>query len=80
MVLSNGAKNARNAQKISNRPTCGGGAKKAGTAPKIGWIVTSNLMLTGAAVLPPQNVLVCPNYGHVATRTQRIGYRATLGP
>ena len=74
MVLMNAAKNARNVASITNRPTCGGSAKKAGLAPRVGWYLTNNTMLIGA----PQSVpLFTVNY-HI-TQTQKYGYRATIG-
>lgn len=67
----NAGKMARNAASIVNRPTCGG-SKKAGTAPRVGWYLSSNTMLMGA----PQSVpLFCiPNR---TIQTQSYGYRAT---
>lgn len=71
MVYMSGGKMARNAASIVNRPTCGGNSK-AGTAPRVGWFLSSNTMLMGA----PQSVpLVCrPNY---TIQTQKYGYHAT---
>jgi hypothetical protein len=73
MVLYSAGKAARNAASITNRPTCGG-PKKAGTAPRVGWYLTSNTMLIGA----PQSVprMCVPN---LTTQTQKYGYRATIG-
>jgi hypothetical protein len=73
MVLMNAGRNARNVASITNRPTCGGN-KKAGTAPRVGWFLSSNPMLIGA----PQSVpLICrPNY---TIQTQKYGYHATHG-
>ena len=73
MVYYSGSRNARHAASITNRPTCGGN-KKAGTAPRVGWFLSSNTMLIGA----PQTVpLVCrPNY---TIQTQKYGYHATHG-
>jgi hypothetical protein len=73
MVLMNAGKNARHVQSIINRPTCGGD-KKAGTAPRVGFYLSSNTMLIGA----PQSVpLICmPNR---TIQTQQYGYRATHG-
>lgn len=69
----NSAKAARNAASLINRPTCGG-SKKAGTAPRVGWYLSSNVNLVGA----PQSVpLFCiPNR---TIQTQSYGYRATHG-
>ena len=73
MVYMSGGKMARNAASITNRPTCGGNSK-AGTAPRVGWFLSSNTMLMGA----PQSVpLICrPNY---TIQTQKYGYHATHG-
>ena len=73
MVLMSAGKAARNAASLINRPTCGG-PKKAGTAPRVGWYLSSNVNLIGA----PQTVpLFCiPNR---TTQTQKTGYRATIG-
>jgi hypothetical protein len=69
-----GSKMARNAASITNLPTCGGTAKKAGTAPRVGWYLTSNTMLIGA----PQTVpLFCIPSRTI--QTQKYGYRATIG-
>jgi hypothetical protein len=75
MVYYGGSRNARNAASICNRTNVGGGtAKKAGTAPRVGWYLTSNTMLIGA----PQSVplFTIPNR---TIQTQRYGYRATIG-
>ena len=74
MVYYSGSRMARNAASITNRPNCGGSAKKAGTAPRVGWYLSSNTMLMGA----PQSVpTVCiPNR---TVQTQKTGYRATIG-
>ncbi len=65
---------ARNAASITNLPTCGGTAKKAGTAPRVGWYLTNNTMLIGA----PQSVprFCIPSR---TIQTQKYGYRATIG-
>jgi hypothetical protein len=74
MVYMSGSKMARNAASITNLPTCGGTAKKAGTAPRVGWYLTSNTMLIGA----PQTVpLFCIPSRTI--QTQKYGYRATIG-
>lgn len=74
MVLMNAGRNARNVASITNRPTCGGTAKKAGIAPRVGWYLTNNTMLMGA----PQSVpLTCTVSRTV--QTQKYGYRATIG-
>ena len=73
MVYMSGSRNARNQASLINRPTCGGN-KKAGTAPRVGWYLSSNVNLVGA----PQSVpLFCiPNR---SIQTQSYGYRATHG-
>jgi hypothetical protein len=73
MVLMSAGKAARNQASLINRPTCGG-PKKAGTAPRVGWYLSSNVNLVGA----PQSVpLFCiPNR---TVQTQKTGYRATIG-
>ena len=73
MVLVNAGKMARNVASIVNRPTCGG-PKKAGTAPRVGWYLTSNVNLVGA----PQSVprFCIPNR---TVQTQKTGYRAPIG-
>ena len=73
MVYLSGGKMARNAASIVNRPTCGG-PKKSGTAPRVGWYLSSNVNLVGA---PQSMPLFCvPNR---TVQTQRTGYRATIG-
>jgi hypothetical protein len=73
MVYLSGSKMSRNAASIVNRPTCGGN-KKAGTAPRVGWYLTSNVNLVGA----PQSVprFCIPNR---TIQTQKYGYHATHG-
>ena len=74
MVYMSGSKASRNAASIVNRTNVCGGPKKAGTAPRVGWFLSSNPMLIGA----PQSVpRVCvPN---MTIQTQKYGYRATIG-
>jgi len=82
MVLMNAGKAARNAASIVNRPTCGGGAKKAGIAPRVGWYLTSNTMLIGAPQTTPQfSFCVSTPKWPISTtiQTQSYGYRATHG-
>ena len=69
-----GSKASRNAASICNRTNICGGMKKAGTAPRVGWYLTSNTMLIGA----PQSVprFCIPNR---TVQTQKTGYRATIG-
>jgi hypothetical protein len=73
MVYFSGSRMARNAASIVNRPNCGGN-KKAGTAPRVGWFMSSQPFLLRA----PQNnpVLCIPNR---TVQTQSYGYRATIG-
>jgi hypothetical protein len=73
MVLMSAGKMARNAASIVNRPTCGGN-KKAGTAPRVGWYLSSNVNLVGA----PQSVprFCIPSR---TIQTQKYGYHATHG-
>jgi hypothetical protein len=73
MVYMSGSRMSRNQASIVNRPTCGG-PKKAGTAPRVGWYLTSNVNLIGA----PQSVprFCIPNR---TVQTQKTGYRATIG-
>jgi hypothetical protein len=74
MVYMSAGKMSRNSASIVNRTNVCGGNKKAGTAPRVGWYLTSNTMLVGA----PQSVpLFCiPNR---TVQTQQTGYRATIG-
>ena len=74
MVYYSGSRAARNAASIVNRQNVCGGPKKAGTAPRVGFFLTSNPMLIGA----PQSVpMFCiPNR---TIQTQKYGYRATIG-
>jgi hypothetical protein len=70
-----GSRNARNAASITNRPTCGGTAKKGGLAPSVGFFLSSNPNLIGAT--NTQYGLTCrPN---LTIQTQKYGYRATHG-
>ena len=82
MVLMNAGRNARNAASITNRPTCGGGAKKAGLAPRVGWYLTSNVSLMRAPQTTPQFSLCVstPSWPISKTiQTQSYGYHATHG-
>jgi hypothetical protein len=75
MVYMSGGKAARNIASIVNRPTCGGGSKKGGLAPRIGWFMSSNPNMIGAS--NTQFGLMCiPNR---TIQTQSYGYRATIG-
>jgi hypothetical protein len=73
MVYFSGGKAARHAASITNRPTCGG-PKKAGTAPRVGFFLSSNPYLIGA----PQSVprFCIPSR---TVQTQKYGYKATIG-
>ena len=68
------SRSARNQASIVNRQNVCGGPKKAGTAPRVGWYLSSNTMLIGA----PQTIpMFCiPNR---TIQTQKYGYRATIG-
>jgi len=73
MVLMSAGKSARNQASIVNRPTCGGN-KKAGTAPRVGWYLSSQPFLLR---VPQGNPRICiPN---TTVQTQKYGYRATIG-
>lgn len=48
MVLLNAGKAARNAASIVNRTNVGGGVKKGGLAPSVGFFLSSNPNLIGA--------------------------------
>ena len=73
MVYMSGSRNARNQASIVNRPTCGG-PKKAGTAPRVGWFMSSQPFLLRA---PQNNPRFCiPNR---TVQTQSYGYHATIG-
>ena len=76
MVYMSGSRSARNSASICNRTnTCGGGAKKGGLAPSIGWYLSSKPNLIGAT--NTQYGLICiPNR---TIQTQSYGYRATIG-
>ena len=81
MVLSNASKAARNQASIINRPTCGG-VKKAGTAPRVGFYLDSNVNLRRAPQTTPQYTLcVSTRQWPISTtvQTQQTGYRATIG-
>ena len=71
-----GSKMSRNAASIVNRTNvCGGGSKKGGLAPSVGWYLSSNPNLIGAT--NTQYGLRCiPN---TTIQTQSYGYRATHG-
>ncbi len=70
----NAGKAARHQTSIVNRPNCGGTAKKAGIAPRVGWYLTSNVNLVGAPQSLPRFCI--PNR---TIQTQSYGYRATHG-
>ncbi len=48
MTLMNAPRTVRNIQSLTNRPNCGGSAKKGGLAPSVGWYLSSNPNLIGA--------------------------------
>lgn len=75
MVYMSGSKAARNAASICNRQNvCGGGSKKAGIAPRVGWYLSSNVNLIRA---PQRLPIICvPNR---TVQTQKYGYHATHG-
>jgi hypothetical protein len=77
----NAGKSARNAASIINRPSCGGN-KKAGSAPRIGWYLSSNVTLRRAPQSTPQYSFCAstPKWPISKTiQTQRTGYSATIG-
>lgn len=77
----NAGRNARNVASIVNRPTCGGD-KKSGTAPRVGWYLTSNVNLLRASQTTPQYsfCISTPKWPISTTvQTQSYGYRATIG-
>lgn len=75
MVYLSGSKSARNQASIVNRTNvCGGGSKKSGLAPRVGWFMQSNPSLVGAPQTLP---LKC--VANTTVQTQRRGYRATIG-
>ena len=77
MVLSNGARSARLQQSIANRTNVCGGVKKGGTAPRVGFFLTSNPSLIRATQTVP---LYCnSNFVSNTIQTQKYGYKATLG-
>jgi hypothetical protein len=74
MVYMSGSRSARNQASIVNRTNVCGGPKKAGTAPRVGWFMSSQPFLLRA---PQNNPTVCvPNR---TIQTQKYGYRATHG-
>ena len=73
MPLYNAAKRAREATKTTNQNQ-GGGNKKAGLAPRVGWFLSSNTMLIGAPQTIPRFCI--PNR---TVQTQKYGYHATHG-
>jgi hypothetical protein len=74
MVYMSGGKMARHAASITNLPNCGGTAKKAGIAPRIGFFMQSNPTLKGA---PQSQKFVCTP--STTVQTQKYGYKATIG-
>ena len=81
MVYYSGGRAARHAASITNRPSCGG-CKKAGTAPRVGWYLSSNVNLKGAPQTTPQYsfCVSTPTWPISKTiQTQKYGYSATHG-
>jgi len=74
MVYMSGSRASRNSASICNRTNVCGGPKKAGTAPRVGWFLSSNPMLIGAPQTLPRFCI--PN---TTVQTQQTGYRATIG-
>ena len=74
MVLSNGSKSARYQQSICNLQNVCGGPKKAGTAPRVGFFLSSNPSLIGAVQTVPKTCVISKTI-----QTQLYGYHATLG-
>ena len=70
----NAGKMARNSASIVNRTNVGGGPKKAGLVPRIGFFLTSNPTLMGGPQTVP--LFTVPNR---TIQTQSYGYRATIG-
>ena len=74
MVLYSAGKAARHAASIVNRTNVGGGPKKAGIVPRIGFFMQSNNTLRRG----PQRVpLFTVNYRII--QTQKYGYSAIHG-
>ena len=76
MVLMNSAKAARNAASLVNRPNCGGN-KKAGTAPTVGFYLSSNVSFrrvnhSNSPICMPNFTVQTQNYGYRATHTGRM--------
>lgn len=81
MVYMSGSRASRNQASIINRPTCGGN-KKAGSAPRIGWYLSSNVNLLRAPQSTPQYsfCVSTPKWPISKTiQTQSYGYHATHG-
>jgi hypothetical protein len=81
MVYMSGSRASRNQASIINRPTCGG-VKKAGTAPRVGFFLDSNVNLRRAPQSTPQySFCVSTPQWPISTtvQTQQKGYRATIG-
>ena len=81
MVLYSAGRAARNAASITNRPTCGGNSK-AGTAPRVGWFLSSQPFLLRAPQNVPQYSFCISTPSWPISRTKQVqqyGYRATLG-
>ncbi len=77
MVLLNASKMARSSAKIVNKPTCGGSPKKCGLSPKVGYVLSSNILkLRMTNTLAMQLVCVPPR----TIQTQKYGYSAVHHP
>ena len=74
MVYMSGSRNARNQASIVNRTNVGGGNKKAGIVPRIGFFMQSNPTLRRGQQRVP---LVTINYRII--QTQKYGYSAIHG-
>ena len=74
MVLMNAARSARNQASLINRTNVGGGPKKAGIVPRIGFFMQSNPTLRRGQQRVP---LFTINYRII--QTQKYGYSAVHG-
>ena len=74
----NAVKAARNQASLTNRPNCGGTAKKSGLGTSVGFTLQSNRSLRGAPkkVMPlcmPSTTTQTQKYGYAATHSGRMG-------
>ncbi len=74
MVYMSGSRSARNQASIVNRTNVGGGVKKAGIVPRIGFFMQSNPTLRRG---PQRLPLFTINYRII--QTQKYGYSAIHG-